>query len=77
MPTVEFKLLKDLRLVTIPVTSCLMVLAKLVIGTVYILFGMAILGMCMNLMQEQIVVQVRSMLRRLGLIRPTRLDDQE
>ena len=32
--------------------------AKLVIGTIYILLGMAILAMCFNLMQEQIVVQV-------------------
>ncbi len=31
--------------------------AKLVIGTVYILLGMAILAMCFNLMQEKIVVQ--------------------
>ena len=135
IPTVEFKLVEDLRLVTIPVTSCLTVLAvwivfgtvlfstwegwsymdgayfcfislltigfgdfvpgnsyiyqkseeiesqqanaKLIIGTFYILFGMALLGMCVNLMQEQIVVQVRTGLRRLGLIRPARFDDLE
>ena len=51
--------------------------AKLVIGVVYILFGMAVLGMCLNLMQEQIVVQVRSALRRIRLLRPARLDDLE
>ena len=132
-PTVEFKLVEDLRLVTVPVTTCLIVLisyitfgtilfstwegwtymdgayfcfislstigfgdfvpgsryiyqvtgdidsqdanAKLIIGALYILFGMAILGMCLNLMQEQIVVQVRNGLRRLGLIRPARIYD--
>ena len=135
MATVEFKLVEDLRLVTIPVTSCLIVLfgyiflgtvlfsnwegwnyldgayfcfislmtigfgdfvpgnkyiyqvtenineeeskAKLIIGTIYILFGMAILAMCLNLMQEQIVVQVRTAARRLGLIRPTRYEDPD
>ena len=49
--------------------------AKLVIGTIYILLGMAILAMCFNLMQEKIVVQIRKAARRLGLIRPTRYDD--
>ena len=49
--------------------------AKLVIGTVYILFGMAILGMCLSLMQEKIVVQVRTAARRLGLLRPARYED--
>ena len=135
MPTVEFKLVEDMRLVTVPVTSCLTILAvyvtfgtvlfstwegwsyldgayfcvtslltigfgdfvpgsryiyqvsedidlhdanaKLIIGALYILFGMAILGMCLNLMQEQIVVQVRTGLRRIGLIRPARFDDLE
>ena len=135
-PTVEFKLVEDMRLVTVPVTSCLAVLAiyvtfgtllfsnwegwsymdgayfcfislltigfgdfvpgsryiykvseddfdqkdvnaKLIIGALYILVGMAILGMCLNLMQEQIVVQVRICLRRIGLIRPARFDDLE
>ena len=33
IPTVEFKLVEDLRLVTVPVTSCLTVMA------VYIVFG--------------------------------------
>ena len=51
--------------------------AKLIIGALYILIGMAILGMCLNLMQEQIVVQVRTGLRRIGLIRPARFDDLE
>ena len=128
--TVEFKLVEDLRLVTIPVTSCLFVLvfyilvgtilfsawegwdyldgayfcftslmtigfgdfvpgndyiyqvddsvdkiearAKLIIGTVYILLGMALVAMCFNLMQEKIVQQIRTLARRIGLIRPIR-----
>jgi hypothetical protein len=48
-----------------------------VIGTIYILLGMAILAMCFNLMQEKIVVQIRTAARRLGLIRPTRYDDHD
>ncbi|TRY70238.1 hypothetical protein TCAL_12832 [Tigriopus californicus] len=130
--TVEFKLVEDIRLVTIPVTSCLFVLmfyiilgtvifsnwegwdyldgayfcftslmtigfgdfvpgndyiyqvdesedktearAKLIIGTVYILLGMALLAMCLNLMQEKIVQQVRDVARKVGLIRPTRFE---
>jgi hypothetical protein len=51
--------------------------AKLVIGTIYILLGMAILGMCLNLMQEKIVLQVRTAARRLGLLRPARFEDLE
>ena len=128
--TVEFHLVEDLRLVTIPVTSCLLVLfayivlgtllfsnwegwsymdgayfcfislltigfgdfvpgnsyiyhvdknsedesmgnAKLISGTVYILLGLAIIAMCLNLMHEKIVVSVRTLAKRLGLIRPS------
>ena len=127
--TVEFKLVEDLRLVTIPVTSCLFVLfayialgtilfanwenwtymdgvyfcfislltigfgdfvpgnkyiyhvdkdedemmgkAKLISGTIYILLGLAIIAMCLNLMHEKIVVSLRTLAKRLGLIRPT------
>ena len=127
VPTVEFKLVEDLRLVTVPVTSCLIVLflyiamgtvlfshweswsyldgayfcfislmtigfgdfvpgsmgvyqatedidksmaeVKLVIAVIYILIGMAVLAMLFNLVQEQIVVQVRSALRRIRLLR--------
>lgn len=127
--TVEFKLVEDIRMVTVPVTSCLTVLcayivvgtvlfsnwegwtyldgayfcfvslmtigfgdfvpgnryiyfvshgdtadyqearAKLVLGTIYILLGMAIIAMCLNLMQEKVVLNVRNVARRLGLIR--------
>ena len=46
--------------------------AKLIIGTVYILLGMALVAMCFNLMQEKLVQQVRTLARRMGLLRPTR-----
>ena len=113
---VQFKLVEDLSLVTIPVTTCLLVFvsyilcgaiifsawegwtildgsyfcftslmtigfgdfvpgnsyiynvsstvseqeaqAKLVLGTVYLLLGMAVMSMCINLVQEEIVTQV-------------------
>jgi hypothetical protein len=32
--------------------------AKLVLGTIYILLGMGLISMCINLMQEKIVSQV-------------------
>ena len=132
--TVEFRLVEDMRLVTIPVSSCLLVLAfyifvgtvlfshwegwsyldgayfcfislmtigfgdfvpgrdyiyhtsvadensaaaveanaKLILGTIYILLGMAIVAMCFNLMQEKIVAEIRAAARRVGLIRPAR-----
>ena len=115
---VEFKLVEDLRLITIPVTTCLLILityiifgavlfaawegwnymdgayfcfislmtigfgdfvpgksyiynfdetipeseanAKLVLGAVYILLGMGIIAMCVNLMQEKIITEVRA-----------------
>ena len=124
---IKFRLVEDIRLVTVPITSCLLVLlsylvvgamlfahwedwsyldgayfcfislmtigfgdfvpgksyiynfdetipeseanAKLVLGAVYILLGMAIIAMCLNLMQEKIVVNVRKFARQLGLIR--------
>ena len=47
--------------------------AQLILGTVYILLGMAIIAMCLNLMQEKIVVNVRKFARRLGLIRKSTL----
>ncbi|CAB4063370.1 KCNK18 [Lepeophtheirus salmonis] len=131
--TVEFKLVEDIRLVTVPVTSCILVLigyiifgavlfsawegwdymdgayfcftslmtigfgdfvpgndyiyhvdpeleaeaegkAKLVLGAIYILLGMALIAMCFNLMQEKIIMQLRTIARRLGLLRPTNLN---
>ncbi len=44
--------------------------AKIIIGTIYILLGMALLAMCLNLMQEKFVQEVRTFARRVGLLRP-------
>ena len=43
--------------------------AKLICGTIYILLGF--IAMCLNLIQEKNVVSVRTLARRLGLIRPS------
>ena len=51
--------------------------AKLIIGTVYILLGMALVAMCFNLMQEKLVQQVRTLARRVGLLRPARYNDDD
>ena len=114
---IKFRLVEDIRLVTVPITSCLLVLltylvlgamvfahwedwtyldgayfcfislmtigfgdfvpgksyiynfdetipeseanAKLVLGAVYILLGMGIIAMCVNLMQEKIITEVK------------------
>ena len=45
--------------------------AKLICGAVYILPGLAIIAMCLNLMHEKIVVSVQTLPKRLGLIRPS------
>ena len=129
--TVKFKLVEDLSLVTVPITTCLLVLlgyimlgaalfsvwegwtildgayfcftslmtigfgdfvpgnsyiynvadssmseqeanAKIVLGAIYLLLGMAVMSMCINLVQEEIVSQVRLFARSLGLIREFR-----
>ena len=36
--------------------------AKLVLGTIYILLGMGIIAMCVNLMQEKIITNVKFIL---------------
>jgi uncharacterized membrane protein len=46
--------------------------AKQIICSVYILLGMAIVAMCLNLMQEKIVSRVRTLARRAGLIRSSK-----
>ena len=33
--------------------------AKIILGSLYILFGMGLIGMCVNLMQEKIFFKVR------------------
>jgi hypothetical protein len=42
--------------------------AKLVLGAIYVLFGMAILAMCFDLMQEEIVAKFRWIGRKMGII---------
>lgn len=42
--------------------------AKLVLGSVYVLFGMAILAMCFDLMQEEIVAKFRWIGRKIGIV---------
>ncbi|CAF1056076.1 unnamed protein product [Rotaria magnacalcarata] len=41
---------------------------KLIIGAIYVLFGMAILAMCFDLMQEEIVAKFRWIGRKIGII---------
>ena len=131
----QFKLVEDIRLVTIPVTTCLLVFvayilvgaiifsawegwdildgayfcftslmtigfgdfvpgnsyiynvadssmseqeanAKIVLGAIYLLLGMAVMSMCINLVQEEIVSQVRLFARSLGLIREFRNENK-
>lgn len=42
--------------------------AKLILGAVYLLFGMAILSMCFSLMQDEIVAKCRWVGRKLGIL---------
>jgi hypothetical protein len=42
--------------------------AKLILGAIYVLFGMAILAMCFDLMQEEIVAKFRWIGRKIGII---------
>ncbi|CAG2104187.1 unnamed protein product [Medioppia subpectinata] len=46
---------------------------KLVICSLYLLAGMALLAMCFNLMQEEVIHKVRSCGRRLGIISENRM----
>ncbi|CAF3336228.1 unnamed protein product [Rotaria socialis] len=41
---------------------------KLIVGAIYVLFGMAILAMCFDLMQEEIVAKFRWIGRKIGII---------
>ena len=41
---------------------------KLLLGAIYVLFGMAILAMCFDLMQEEIVAKFRWLGRKIGII---------
>ncbi|XP_059157835.1 TWiK family of potassium channels protein 18-like [Physella acuta] len=42
--------------------------AQLLLGSVYVLFGMAILSMCFSLMQEEILAKARWIGQKLGLV---------
>lgn len=41
---------------------------KLILGSIYVLFGMAILAMCFDLMQEEIVAKFRWLGRKIGIL---------
>ena len=47
------------------------------LGAVYILLGMGIIAMCVHLLQEKIITQVRLLIRMLGLIREFRDLEEE
>ncbi|XP_013794201.1 TWiK family of potassium channels protein 7-like [Limulus polyphemus] len=48
---------------------------KLVICSLYLLIGMALIAMCFNLMQEEVINKVRNCGRRVGIIKDTDDDD--
>ncbi|KAH7956887.1 hypothetical protein HPB52_013446 [Rhipicephalus sanguineus] len=48
---------------------------KLVICSLYLLVGMALIAMCFNLMQEEVIYKVRNCGKRIGIIKDT--DDDE
>ena len=39
--------------------------AKIILGSLYILFGMGLIGMCVNLMQEKIFLKVRKQFNKV------------
>ena len=42
--------------------------AQLILGAVYVLFGMAILSMCFSLMQDEIIAKCKWVGQKLGLV---------
>ena len=42
--------------------------AQLILGAIYVLFGMAILSMCFALMQDEIIAKCRWVGQKLGII---------
>ncbi|XP_055953253.1 potassium channel subfamily K member 17-like [Argiope bruennichi] len=48
---------------------------KLVMCSLYLLFGMALIAMCFNLMQEEVIHKVRSCGKRIGIIKDQEDDD--
>jgi hypothetical protein len=51
--------------------------AKLILGAIYVLFGMAILAMCFDLMQEEIIAKFTWLGKKLGIIDKDEDDLQE
>ena len=43
--------------------------------SLYLLFGMALIAMCFNLMQEEVIHKVRTCGRRIGIIKDQEDDD--
>lgn len=48
---------------------------KLVMCSLYLLFGMALIAMCFNLMQEEVIHKVRTCGRKIGIIKDQEEDD--
>ncbi|GIX95137.1 hypothetical protein CDAR_178881 [Caerostris darwini] len=48
---------------------------KLVMCSLYLLFGMALIAMCFNLMQEEVIHKFRSCGKRIGIIKDQEDDD--
>ena len=51
--------------------------AKLILGAIYVLFGMAILAMCFDLMQEEIVAKFRWIGRKIGIVDSDELEEED
>lgn len=51
--------------------------AKLILGAIYVLFGMAILAMCFDLMQEEIIAKFTWLGKKLGIIDKDSDDEEE
>ncbi|KAG8197367.1 hypothetical protein JTE90_013493 [Oedothorax gibbosus] len=50
---------------------------KLVMCSLYLLFGMALIAMCFNLMQEEVIHKVRTCGRRIGILKDTEAEDDD
>jgi hypothetical protein len=42
---------------------------KLIITSVYLMFGMALIAMCLNLVQEEVVNKISWLLNKLGVVK--------
>ncbi|OQR77156.1 potassium channel subfamily K member 18-like [Tropilaelaps mercedesae] len=50
---------------------------KLAICSIYLLAGLALIAMCFNLVQEQVVYKLRKMGKHLGVISDSELDSSD